>query len=142
MKNRPRKEADAVWDLLVSRVMETRGEWRRKVTEATGLRFSRVRALTRLQHQARTLSELADGMSVDAPAATVIVNDLEARGLVERRSHPDNRRAKLVWLTAEGRRVVAAVDRIDDPPPAAFAALSATQLAQLRRALENPEPAE
>ncbi|MCH3817895.1 winged helix DNA-binding protein, partial [Campylobacter jejuni] len=69
----------------------------------------------------------------DAPAATVIVNDLEARGLVERQLHPDNRRAKLVSLTAQGRRMVAALDRIDDPPPAAFAGLSATQLSQLRR---------
>ncbi len=135
MKSRRSKEADQVWQLLVSLVMDTRGDWRRKVTEATGLRFSRIRALMRLE-QPRTLSELADEMTIDAPAATVIVNDLEARGLVERQLHPDNRRAKLVSLTAQGRRMAAALDKIDDPPPAAFARLSPTQLAQLRRVLE------
>lgn len=136
MKTRPRRDADQVWELLVSLVMETRGDWRRKVTEATGLRFSRIRALTRLQDGPRTLSELAEAMSIDAPAATVIVNDLESRGLVERQALADDRRVKRVSLTAEGRRRVAAVNRIEDPPPAAFDDLSAAQLAQLRRVLE------
>jgi DNA-binding MarR family transcriptional regulator len=119
--------------------MESRGDWRRKVTEATGLPFSRVRALTRLKHQPRTLRDLAHEMSTDAPAATVIVNDLEAHGLVARQPHPHNRRAKLVSLTGAGRRMVAAVDNLEDPPPAAFAGLPAVQLAQLRRALEQAQ---
>lgn len=129
-------DADRAWELLVSLVMETRGDWRRKVSAVTGLPFSRVRALRRLEKEC-TLSELAYEMSTDAPAATVIVNDLERRGLVRRRPHPDNRRAKLVSLTAEGRRLVAAANGIDDPPPPAFAGLPAAQLAQLRRILES-----
>ncbi|MFX6728793.1 MarR family transcriptional regulator, partial [Acinetobacter baumannii] len=76
-------------------------------------RFSRIRALTRLQDGPRTLSELAEAMSIDAPAATVIVNDLESRGLVERQALPDDRRAKRVSLTAEGRRMVVTVNRIE-----------------------------
>ena len=67
-------EGERTWRLLVERVMETRGEWRRKVVEATGLPFSRVRALWRLEHGPRTLAELAQQMGADAPATTVLVD--------------------------------------------------------------------
>jgi DNA-binding MarR family transcriptional regulator len=135
MKN-AQGDAERAWELLVALVMETRGDWRRKSNEVSGLPFSRVRALRRLKDQPRTLSDLAYEMSVDAPAATVMVNDLEARGLVERRSHPENRRSKLVSLTPEGRKIVAAVNRIPDPPPAALTQLPREDLAQLRRIVE------
>jgi len=137
MKTTAQGDAERSWQILVSLVMESRGDWRRQASEATGLPFSRVRALRRLKDQALTLSELAYEMSTDAPAATMIVNDLETRKLVERRPHPDNRRCKLVSLTPEGRRVVAALRKIKDQPPAALAELPAGELAQLRRILEG-----
>ena len=43
---------------------------------------------------------------MDAPAATVAVNDLEARGLVIREIDPSNRRSKLVSLTADDGALV------------------------------------
>lgn len=130
------QDAERAWQLLVALVMDSRGGWRRKVTEATGLPFSRVRALKRLKSEPRTLSELALEMGTDAPAATVIINDLEKRGLVERQAHPDDRRVKLVSLTAEGRKVIAVVRKITDQPPPVLAELPAEQLAQLRRIAE------
>ena len=138
MKAGPRGDAELAWEVLVTLVMESRGHWRRKVSEATGLSFSRVRALKRLQGEPRTLGELADDMGTDAPAATVIVNDLEARGLVQRQAHPDNRRCKLVSLTEAGRRAVDKLMNIDDPPPAAFAALPSSVLVRLQRLLKEP----
>lgn len=131
------RDAERVWQIVVEMVMASRGNWRRQASELTGLPFSRVRALRRLQDQESTLRELAHEMSVDAPAATVIINDLEARGLVTRRPHPENGRAKLVSLTAEGRQRVAALSQISDEPPAALAALAASDLAQLRRIFEQ-----
>jgi DNA-binding MarR family transcriptional regulator len=136
MKSSAQQDAERAWQILVSLVMESRGDWRRKVTEATGLPFSRVRALKRLRNQDRTLGELAAEMGTDAPAATVIINDLETRGLVERRAHPQDRRIKLVSLTAEGRKVIAVVRKIVDPPPAVLANLPEQDLAQLRRIVE------
>jgi len=130
------RDAERAWQVLVSLVMDSRGDWRRKVTEATGLPFSRVRALKRLKDQARTLGELAMEMGTDAPAATVIINDLERRRLVERRPHPQDRRVKLVSITAEGRKVIGVVRRIVDQPPPALTDLPADQLAQLRRIVE------
>lgn len=132
-----KRDAERIWQILVALVMESRGDWRRKASEATGLPFSRVRALRRIKDEALTLGDLARDMGTDAPAATVIVNDLESRGLVERRPHPANRRSKLVSLTAEGRKRVAALARISDEPPPALAALSAGDLAELRRILER-----
>lgn len=130
-------EADRIWQMLVGAVMDSRGDWRRKVSEATGLPFSRMRALKRLLDAPMTLKQLADAMGTDAPAATVSINDLENRGLVERYPHPDNRRAKLVSITTAGRRIVALGRAIHDEAPPAFQDLSATDLAQLRRILDR-----
>jgi DNA-binding MarR family transcriptional regulator len=137
MSGEPGGDAGRAWQALVSLVMESRDDWRRKVVEATGMPFSVYRALKRLRKAPRTLRELAGEMSIDAPAATVLVDDLVARGLVERQPHPTDRRAKLVSLTAAGRKLVAAAHRIDDPPPEALASLPEKDLAQLWRILEK-----
>ncbi|HEY3752619.1 MAG TPA: MarR family transcriptional regulator [Pseudonocardiaceae bacterium] len=129
--------AAEVWRQLVSLVMDSRGDWRRSVADATGLPFSRVRALWRLTDRPLTLAELAEAMAVDAPAATVAVNDLERRALVRRTPHPTNRRAKLVQLTDEGLRTVRVARRVVDNPPAAVAALSAAQLSELGTLLDT-----
>ena len=133
----PRSRAEQAWRLLVALVMETRGDWRRKVAEATGLPFSRARALWRLERGPRTLAELAYDMGTDAPAATVLVNELEERGLVKRAPHPTDRRAKQVSLTAAGRRMLAAVEQITDQPPQALERLPAAELAVLSRTLKK-----
>ena len=133
----PRSSAERTWRVLVELVMETRGEWRRKVTEATGLPFSRVRALWRLERGARTLGELAHDMTIDAPATTVLVNALEEAGLVKRAPHPTDRRAKQVTLTAAGRRMLATVQKIADRPPEALACLPAKELERLRQTVEK-----
>jgi DNA-binding MarR family transcriptional regulator len=133
-----RDQAREQWQMLVSLVWETRGEWRRKVSDASGLPFSRVRLLYRLFDAPMTLKQLADMTGSDAPATTVAVNDLEDRRLVERHPHPDNRRAKLVLLTPAGRQLVELLNRtvLDDAPPA-IEQLSKTDLAHLRRILER-----
>jgi DNA-binding MarR family transcriptional regulator len=136
MKDTAPQDAERAWNILVSLVMNTRGDWRRKVIEATGLPFSRARALWRLESEPRTLAELAYELSVDAPAATMIVNDLEVHGLVTRTPHPESRRTKLVALTTAGRQVLASVDKITDRPPPALAQLPAKDLAELRRIVE------
>ncbi|HEY9545718.1 MAG TPA: MarR family transcriptional regulator [Solimonas sp.] len=123
----------------MSLVMESRGDWRRKISEATGMPFSRYRALKRLRAESRTLRDLAEEMGTDAPATTVLVDDLETRGLVKRQPHPADRRAKLVSLTAAGRRQLAVAQKIIDEPPEALMKLPAKQLATLRQVLEKIE---
>jgi DNA-binding MarR family transcriptional regulator len=131
-------EADRVWQMLVNVVMDTRDDWRRKVSEATGLPFSRVRVLRRLLDAPVTLRQLADMTGSDAPATTVAVNNLESLGLVERYPHPDNRRAKLVSITPAGRQLIELARRTmrGDAPPA-IQHLSKTDLAHLGRILQR-----
>jgi DNA-binding MarR family transcriptional regulator len=76
--------ADEVWQSMAAVVAENRDSWKRAVVEQTGLPFSRFRILRRLEAKAMTAKELAAATAMDAPAATVAINDLEDRGLVVR----------------------------------------------------------
>lgn len=123
--------ADDVWRAMAALVYDNREGWKRAVVEQTGLPFSRVRVLRRLARQPMSVKEIAHAATIDAPAATVAVNDLSDRGLVMREVDPDNRRSKRVSLTPAGRAVVERIDAIDDPAPAALTALAADDLATL-----------
>lgn len=128
----PEPLADEVWRSLAAVVFDNRDSWRRAVVEATGLPFSRIRVLRRLARGPMSPKQIAEAATMDAPATTVAVNDLEDRGLVTRASDPTNRRSKLVSLTDAGREVHALIEGIDDPAPQVFAALSADDLRAMR----------
>ena len=129
-------EIERTWQALVSLVMDTRGDWRRKVGEATGLPFSRIRALKRIAKGPISLGDLAEAMSCDRPAATVAVNDLVERGLAERRVDESDARLKIVSVTKEGKRVMTAVHAVSDPAPNVLVDLPAKDLADLVRILK------
>lgn len=129
--------ADEVWRGLTALVFDHRDRWRRAVIEQTGLPFSRVRVLKRLARQPLSVKQLAYAATVDAPAATVAVNDLEDLGLVVREIDPANRRSKLVSLTEAGRALLARIDRVEDPAPDALAALDVEDLEALRAILRK-----
>lgn len=58
------------------------------VTEALGLSWTRVLALRRLVAEPGTMRALAERLAADPPYVTLIVDDLEERGLVRRTPHP------------------------------------------------------
>jgi DNA-binding MarR family transcriptional regulator len=91
----------------------------------------RVKSLMWLTEGPLSLSGLAEAIGVDAPYATLIVDSLEERGLVERQPDPADRRRKLVTLTPAGTNAVAQVIRIQREPPPGFASLSAAELETL-----------
>jgi DNA-binding MarR family transcriptional regulator len=71
---------------------------------------SHLRALRVLiRHGALRMSELSDHLRIAARSTTEVVDALEARGLVERRPDPDDRRATLVEVTEHGTRVLDAI---------------------------------
>ena len=123
--------ADEVWRTMTGLVIDNREGWRRAVVEETGLPFSRIRILKRLAGRPMTVKQVAHTATIDAPAATVAVNDLEERGLVIRETDPDNRRCKLVSLTEAGREVVDVIDAIVDPAPEALTCLDEDELKTL-----------
>ncbi|KAA0082569.1 MarR family transcriptional regulator [Mycolicibacterium sp. P9-64] len=127
--------ADEVWRTMATVVFDHRDSWKRDVIDATGLPFSRVRVITRLAKRAMTAKEIAESATMDAPATTVALNDLEGRGLIVREADPTNRRCKLVSLTDKGRAVVASIDEVDDPAPDPFLVLSQAELRTLETIL-------
>ncbi len=129
--------ADEVWRDLAAFVHDHRDSWKKAVVERTGLPFSRVRILMRLSRAPMTVKQIAAAATVDAPAATVAVNDLEDRGLVVRRVDPSNRRCKTVSLTDAGRAMVREIDAVHDPAPVGVADLAPDELAVLRRLVDR-----
>lgn len=51
-----------------------------------------------------SMSGLAERLGIDASYVTAIADQLEERGLIERRPHPTDRRIKSLALTGEGQR--------------------------------------
>ena len=107
------------------------------VSKALDLSWARVLALRRLAEQPLTLRALAERMASDPPYVTLMVDDLEQRGLVQRLPHPEDRRAKLVELTPPGRAAAARADAMLDEPPAALREMPVEDLADLLRVLER-----
>ena len=99
--------------------------------------FIRAKALLHLVNEPLTMRELAAAIAIDAPYATVVVDDLERRGLVRRSPHPDDRRVKVVTLTAAGRRSAGIARTILDEPPPALERLSGQDLAALARIVSS-----
>src|SRR3954452_23498035 len=109
---------------------------RRAVSEALGMSFGRTRAIRRLARKPMSMRGFATAMDIDPPNATVLVADLEAQGIVRRRPHPTDGRAKLVEATRKGKDLAAKADAILARPPEALSTLSQEDLETLRRILE------
>jgi DNA-binding MarR family transcriptional regulator len=97
----------------------------------------RVKVLLWLTEGPMSLGALAEAVRVDAPYATLIVDSLEERGLVERRPDSADRRRKLVALTPEGKEAAQRVLRIKREPPPGFASLSAAELDTLEELIRR-----
>ncbi|GAA5058150.1 DNA-binding MarR family transcriptional regulator [Thermocatellispora tengchongensis] len=106
----------------------------RRVSEELGLTPTQVVALRELSDPI-TARELANRMSCEASNATFVLDRLEQQGLIERRPHPTDRRAKQIVLTPAGeRRRGDVLERLNAYSP--LTALSQTQQASLRDLLQ------
>ena len=128
------ERAREVWLLMTDLVLDNAR--RRAVSEATGMSFGRTRAVRRVARRPMSMREFADAMDIDPPNATTLVADLESQGLVRRRPHPTDGRAKLVAATRKGKQIARRADAILSAPPAALSALPGGDLDALRRILE------
>ena len=91
--------------------------------------------------QPRPMGVMADMMHCDASQVTWLVDRLEERGFVERRSLPTDRRVKTIALTPAGVTFRAELmEHMFEPPPELMEVDAAT-LESLRAALERlPTP--
>jgi DNA-binding MarR family transcriptional regulator len=122
-----------VWLLISDLVLDNMR--RREVSDALGMSFGRARALRRLARQPMSMREFADALGIDPPNATTVIDDLESAGLVRRRPHPTDRRAKLVEATRKGKELARRADAILATPPPGLSALDTDDLDALRRIL-------
>jgi DNA-binding MarR family transcriptional regulator len=126
--------AQRIWVGIRALVLDDDGP-RRTVSEALGMSFGKVKALRRLASGPLTQRQLAAALSTDQPYTTVILDDLQARGLVTRTPHPEDRRAKLVALTPAGVAAAGRAEQLLGVPPQALSALDPADLAELDRLL-------
>jgi DNA-binding MarR family transcriptional regulator len=61
-----------------------------------------------------TQTELADIIGLDKTTMVVTVDELERSGLAERRLSPHDRRARIVYVTAAGKRKLAQADKVTE----------------------------
>ncbi|UWP82236.1 MarR family winged helix-turn-helix transcriptional regulator [Dactylosporangium fulvum] len=110
---------------------------RKEVCEALDMSFVRVKALCRIADEPLTMRGLTAHLQTDAPYTTIVVDDLEQRGLVRRAPHPADRRAKVVTATEEGRAAAARAEGILNEPPPSLLTLASGDLAQLVRIIDQ-----
>ena len=98
-----------------------------------GLSFAQAHALRMLEpDEPLPMSALAERLFCDNSNVTGIVDRLEARGLVERRSAEGDRRVKALTITPAGLELREVVLEIMSEPPAAIAALPPADQRALR----------
>ncbi|KPH98901.1 transcriptional regulator, MarR family [Actinobacteria bacterium OK074] len=84
------------------------GELTRRIHEGVvargfeGLRPAHGFAFTRLAPDGATVTDLAAHLGVTKQAASQLVDELVRKGYVERRSHPDDARSRLIVMTSLG----------------------------------------
>jgi DNA-binding MarR family transcriptional regulator len=124
--------ADEAWALLRELAMAQRGAM---LAVAAELQLSppQLFALQALRDdEPAPMNGLADVLRCDASNVTGLIDRLEARGLVERRPAPHDRRVRHLVLTDAGRRLRAAVAERLSRPPAGLSALSDAETRRLR----------
>jgi DNA-binding MarR family transcriptional regulator len=96
-----------LWLRLITCTTVIEREVRRRLRESFGVTFPRFDLMAQLDKApaGMTLGELSGRMMVTNGNVTGLVERLVAQGLVARRTSPDDRRAQIVSLTADGRRV-------------------------------------
>jgi DNA-binding MarR family transcriptional regulator len=79
----------------------------RDVLAPTGLEPRQFAVLRHLaQSEGRSQQALADHLAIPPSRMVALIDELEERGLVERRPNPEDRRARALFLTRAGRRVL------------------------------------
>ena len=131
----PPSPAEEAWALFW-RIFSADKPRRMAVFSELGLSFQQAMALGHLDaDEPLPMSSLAGALQCDNSNVTGIVDRLEARGLIERRPSPKDRRVKLLVLTEEGARLRESAYRQMTTPPPAIAALPLKHKRALRDAL-------
>ena len=130
--------ADQAWALLLRVGFELVSAHFASAIAEVDLAPAQARALHELDlEQPISMRELAERLKADPSNVTGLIDRLEARGLVERRPHPSDRRIKALALTASGAKLRARLFGLLYTAPPAVAALAGRDQRALRDVLQR-----
>jgi DNA-binding MarR family transcriptional regulator len=127
--------ASSVWELMSGFVRSHDPADELRHALGLGRGSGRVKALISLAAGPLSLAELGQAIGADPSYTTIIVNELQALGLLSRTPDAHDRRRKAVELTAHGRTAMQKAQDIIARPPAALCDLPAADLTRLRNIL-------
>jgi MarR family 2-MHQ and catechol resistance regulon transcriptional repressor len=133
-----RIEAPRLW-LVLARCHRALNQLAERSIEEAGLCLTDFAALEALLHKGPlTITEIHSKVPLALGSMTAAVDRLEEKGLIIRTAARDDRRAKVLKLTTEGRRVVeAAFSRHAAELEAAMVVLNASEKRQLHGMLKK-----
>jgi DNA-binding MarR family transcriptional regulator len=125
--------AAEAWRLLRELLEAQQARWRRGVADR-GLTLVQARALLEMADMPPgPMTKLADRLGVDPSWVTGLVDRLESRGEVARKTSPEDRRVKIVELTSAGRETCQVLLRLADELPPALLGVPEADLQELAR---------
>ena len=128
--------AEEAWRLFIECAWTRKSEGMGLLKEM-GLTPGHLKVLMLLKEDAAPpMGSLADDMGVHASMATWLIDGLEERGMVERRTGPTDRRVKTIQLTRKGAKIKAQLLEAMYEPPPEFLALDRERLEALIGALD------
>jgi DNA-binding MarR family transcriptional regulator len=107
-----------------------------------GLSFPSYKLMRALENSDLSMREVSEILHISPRTVTDMIDGLQARGLVDRRPHPADRRVTLLQLTEQGRRqLTAAAARAEQASRDAISGLSSRDQQTLRDLLDRVAPA-
>jgi DNA-binding MarR family transcriptional regulator len=127
--------AGSVWELMSGFVRSHDPSDELRHTLGLGRGTGRVKALMSLAGGPLSLAQVAQAIGADASYTTIIVNELQALGLLSRTPDARDRRKKTVQLTADGREASRKAQAIIVRPPSLLRDLPPADLLRLQEIL-------
>jgi DNA-binding MarR family transcriptional regulator len=127
--------ASSVWGLMSGFVRSHDPADELRHALGLGRGTGRVKALMSLAAGPLSLAELAQAIGADPSYTTIIVNELQALGLLSRTPDALDRRRKTVELTVGGREAMRKAQDIIARPPSPLRDLPGADLLRLREIL-------
>lgn len=94
---------------LLSQLGAANARWFHETLAPTGLQPRHLAILRFIaMEEGQTQSALGDGLQIAPSRMVALIDELEERDLVERRTNPADRRARALYLTGHGRKALAA----------------------------------
>jgi len=90
--------------MRLQQIFLTRADSTLRAFDLTFARYEVLMLLSFARERALPLGKIGERLQVNAASVTNAVDRLEDRGLVARRSNPEDGRGTLAWLTDPGRR--------------------------------------